>query len=168
MKIEGNQVTFPKTLEVKYSGKLTEETESQLTIEGEDEDSYLKIYSPFRGIAKLLLFENGQWVDAESGSSNFDFSSLGMGNLPDLGDLGADLPDWGGTEDDSGKDEIVEAEYVDLDTSRDAPKAPGDPRKKTSKQSATEKKAKKGSSKKVDSEEKSSEKAPKQEGFMMA
>lgn len=88
MKIEGNRLTFPKTLDVKYSGKLIEESETTLTLEGEDEESYLKIYSPFRGIAKLLLFENQQWVDAESGSANFDFSSLGLENMPNLADLG--------------------------------------------------------------------------------
>ncbi len=167
MKIEGNQITFPKTLDVKYSGKLTEETDSQLTIEGEDDDSYLKVYSPFRGIAKLLLFENGHWVDAESGSADFDFSSLGMGNLPDfdnlgdLGDLGVGLPDLGGLDGDSGKEEIVEAEYVDLDTPNDATKEQVDPGKKTAKPSATKKKAKKVSSKKAESEETSSEKTPK-------
>ena len=89
MKIEGNRLIFPKTLNVKYAGKLIEETETEITLEGEDEESYLKIYSPFRGIAKLILFENQRWVDAESGSAHFDFSSLGLEQMPDLGDLGA-------------------------------------------------------------------------------
>ena len=80
MKIEDKRVTFPKSLSVKYAGKIVEETNTHFTLEGEDEDSFLKIYSPFRGVAKLLLFENDQWVDAETSSaiSNFDLSSLGL------------------------------------------------------------------------------------------
>ena len=86
MQIEDKKVTFPKTFAVKYAGKIVEETDTHLTLEGEDEDSYLKIFTPFRGVAKLLLFENDRWVDAESSAtgSNFDLSSLGMGDLSDL------------------------------------------------------------------------------------
>ncbi len=86
MKIEDKLVTFPKSLSVKYAGKIIEETETHLTLEGEDEESYLKIFTPFRGVAKLVLFENDRWVDAETHSSiaNFDFSSLGLDAMPDL------------------------------------------------------------------------------------
>ncbi|MBS1255363.1 MAG: hypothetical protein MAG581_01164 [Deltaproteobacteria bacterium] len=86
MKIDDKQVTFPKSLSVKYSGKIVDETETHLTLEGEDEESYLKIFTPFRGVAKLILYENDRWMDAEtlSSISNFDFSSLGLDNLSDL------------------------------------------------------------------------------------
>ena len=86
MKIEDKIVTFPKSLSVKYAGKLIEETETHITLEGEDEESYLKIFTPFRGVAKLVLYENDRWVDAEtlSSISNFDFSSLGLENMTDL------------------------------------------------------------------------------------
>ena len=86
MKIEDKRVTFPKSLSVKYAGKIVEETDTHLVLEGEDEDSFLKLYSPFRGVAKLLMFENDQWVDAETSSaiSNFDLSSLGLGDLSAL------------------------------------------------------------------------------------
>lgn len=86
MKIDDKRVTFPKTLSVKYAGKIVDETDTHLTLEGEDEDSYLKIFTPFRGVAKLILFENNHWVDAETSASlsNFDFSSLGLDNLSDL------------------------------------------------------------------------------------
>ena len=60
MKIEEKKVTFPKSLSVKYAGKIVEETDTHLTLEGEDEESYLKIFNPFRGVAKLLMFENDQ------------------------------------------------------------------------------------------------------------
>ena len=86
MKIEEKKVTFPKSLSVKYAGKIVEETDTHLTLEGEDEESYLKIFNPFRGVAKLLMFENDHWVDAETSAavSNFDLSSLGLGDLSAL------------------------------------------------------------------------------------
>ena len=86
MKIDDKRVTFPKSLSVKYAGKIVEETDKDITLEGEDEESYLKIFTPFRGVAKLVLFENDHWVDAETHSSiaNFDFSSLGLDTMPDL------------------------------------------------------------------------------------
>jgi hypothetical protein len=88
MKIAEKKVTFPKSLSVKYAGKIVEETDTHITLEGEDEESYLKIFNPFRGVAKLLMFENDQWVDAETSSavSNFDLSSLGLGDLSSLSD----------------------------------------------------------------------------------
>ena len=88
MKIAEKKVTFPKRLSAKYAGKIVEETDTHITIEGEDEESYLKIFNPFRGVAKLLMFENDQWVDAETSSavSNFDLSSLGLGDLSSLPD----------------------------------------------------------------------------------
>ena len=86
MKIEDKRITFPKSLSVKFAGKIIEETETHLTLEGEDEESYLKIFTPFRGVAKLVLYENDRWVDAETLSSidNFDFSSLGLDKIPDM------------------------------------------------------------------------------------
>jgi hypothetical protein len=38
MKIEEKRVTFPKNLTVKYAGKIVEETDTHLTLEGEDEE----------------------------------------------------------------------------------------------------------------------------------
>ncbi len=83
MKIDDKKVTLPKNLSVKFEGKIVSESDTQLTIEGEDEDSYIKIFNPFRGVAKLLIFENERWVDAETFNdiSNFDFSSLGLDNI---------------------------------------------------------------------------------------
>ena len=85
MKIEKNQITFPKALNAKWSGKVVEETETELTLEGEDEESYVKFYTPFRGVAKLLLFEDARWVDAETSAalSSFDLSALGLDAFPD-------------------------------------------------------------------------------------
>ena len=92
MKIENNRITFPKTLNTKWSGKVVEENEKELTLEGEGEESYVKFYTPFRGVAKLLLFEDGRWVDAETSAalSSFDLSSLGLDAFPDAKDSAKD------------------------------------------------------------------------------
>ena len=86
MEIDEKRVILPTTLSLKYEGKIIEESDTHITIEGEGDDSYIKIFNPFRGVAKLLLFENERWVDAEtsSGISNFDFSSLGLDDLSSL------------------------------------------------------------------------------------
>ncbi len=130
MKIDGNRLTFAKTLEAKYSGKLVEETDTEITIEGEDEDSYFKLYSPFRGVEKLLLFENGRWADANSGggSAPFDFSSLNLGDMgAGLGDLGGDLGQMPPTESDDDQpfptqanEEVVDAEIVQPAETKDS------------------------------------------------
>jgi hypothetical protein len=83
MKIDGKRLTFPSALNVKYSATVIEENEHEITIEAEDEESYLKIYTPFRGVAKLFVFENGQWIDAETSTpfAGLDLASLGLGDL---------------------------------------------------------------------------------------
>lgn len=111
MKIQGNRLTFPKSLNVKYSGKVVEETEELITIEGEDEDSYLKIMGPFRGVAKLFTFESEKWADAETGDTNFDFSSLGLDGfdpsmLSNMGNLADD--------DDSVQEQVETTEEGDV------------------------------------------------------
>ena len=91
MKIENKIVIFPRSLKVKFSGKIVKETETHISLEGEGDDSYLKIFNPFRGVAKLLLYENETWVDSETNSvpPNFDLSSLGLGDLDSLGKEGS-------------------------------------------------------------------------------
>jgi len=86
MEINEKRVTFPRSLTVKYEGKIIEESDTHITIEGVGDDSYIKIFNPFRGLAKLLLFENECWVDAETSHSmsNFDFSSLGLEDMSSL------------------------------------------------------------------------------------
>ncbi len=83
IKVKKKKVIFSKSLDVKYSGKLVKETQKEITLEGEDEDSYLKIYNPFHRVAKLLLFEGGTWVDAETSSSvgDLDLAALGLDKL---------------------------------------------------------------------------------------
>lgn len=95
MKIDGKQLTFPESIPVKYSAKLIKEVDGEITIEAEDEDSYLKVFTPFRGVAKLYVFENERWVDAETSQpfSGFDLSALGLDQLGDLGkDEETELP----------------------------------------------------------------------------
>ena len=90
MKISGKQLTFSKKIDVKYSGKIISETDEEITIEGEDEDSYLKVYSPFQGVAKLLTFENDQWVDSEASTASFGASGFDLSQLEGFPGLDGD------------------------------------------------------------------------------
>ena len=83
IKVKKKRITFLKNLDVKFSGKQIKETENEITIEGEDDESYLKIYNPFHRVAKLILYEGDTWVDAESMNKigDLDLSELGLENL---------------------------------------------------------------------------------------
>ncbi len=81
IKIDGAKITVPKSDRILYAGKVTKETETEVTLKGEDETSYVKVLSPFRGIEKLIVFEDGLWVDSETSAalSGFDLSTLLQG-----------------------------------------------------------------------------------------
>jgi len=83
IKVKKKRISFSKDLNVKFSGKQIKETKTEITIEGEDEESYLKIYNPFHRVAKLILYEGDTWVDAESMNKigDLDLSELGLENL---------------------------------------------------------------------------------------
>ena len=83
IKVKKKRITFSKELDVKFSGKQIKENDSEITIEGEDEESYLKIYNPFHRVAKLILFEGDTWVDADNMNKigDLDLSELGLENL---------------------------------------------------------------------------------------
>ena len=83
IKVNKKRITFSKELDVKFSGKQVKENDREITIEGEDEESYLKIYNPFHRVAKLILFEGDTWVDADNMNKigDLDLSELGLENL---------------------------------------------------------------------------------------
>ena len=83
IKVKKKRITFSKELDVKFSGKQVKENEREITIEGEDEESYLKIYNPFHRVSKLILFEGESWVDADNMNKigDLDLSELGLENL---------------------------------------------------------------------------------------
>ena len=72
-----------QNLDVKFSGKQIKETEKEITLEGEDEESYLKIYNPFHRVAKLILYEDDTWIDSDNMSKigDLDLSELGLEKL---------------------------------------------------------------------------------------
>ena len=81
--VKKKKITFSKDLDVKYSGKLVKETKKEITLEGEDEESYLKIYNPFHRVAKLILYEGDTWVDADKPSKigDINLAELGLDKL---------------------------------------------------------------------------------------
>jgi hypothetical protein len=83
IKVKKKRITFSRELDVKFSGKQIHENDCEITIEGEDEESYLKIYNPFHNVAKLILFEGETWVDADNMNKieDLNISELGLENL---------------------------------------------------------------------------------------
>lgn len=81
IRIDGAKITVPKSDRILYSGTVTKETETEVVLKGEEDSSYVKVLSPFRGIEKLIVFEEGAWVDSETSAalSDFDLSSLLQG-----------------------------------------------------------------------------------------
>ena len=81
--VKDKKIIFSKKLDVKFSGKVLEDDEKEIIIEGEDESSYLKVYNPFKRVAKLLVFENNQWVDTENSSTleNLNLENFDLNNI---------------------------------------------------------------------------------------
>ena len=83
IKVKKKRISFSTGLDVKYSGKLIKATKQEITLEGEDEESYLKIYNPFHRVAKLILYDGNNWVDADNSTkiSDLDLAALGLDQL---------------------------------------------------------------------------------------
>ena len=83
IKVKKKRIIFPTSLDVKFSGKLIKETKLEITLEGKDEESYLKIYNPFHRVAKLILYEGDTWVDSDSSMKigDLDLAALGLNQI---------------------------------------------------------------------------------------
>jgi hypothetical protein len=69
MEVAGKTIRFSNTLWVQHGGVKVENQGDAVVVEGVDEDSYLKVFNHFGRVLKLYTFENGEWVDAATGSA---------------------------------------------------------------------------------------------------
>lgn len=69
MDAAGKTIRFPNTLWVQHGGVKVENQGDAVVVEGVDEDSYLKVFNHFGRVLKLYTFENGKWVDPDTGSA---------------------------------------------------------------------------------------------------
>lgn len=83
MKVEEKSLTFSKTVWVMYDGVAVHEAGENLTLSGEEEDAYIKVLNHFGRVLKLYIFENGNWVDGETGGPATPFDEKEAGRVPE-------------------------------------------------------------------------------------
>jgi hypothetical protein len=81
MQVSGKTLTFDRTLWVQYDGVDVQASGSQVAITGRDEESYLKVLNHFGRVLKLYTFEDGRWVDADTGGAAQPFDETQAGRL---------------------------------------------------------------------------------------
>ena len=88
MKIDGKRIRFAKELWVQTGGVKTVESSSERIVEGIDENSYVKVLNHFGRALKLFTFEDGRWMDSETGLESTGFDERIAGRVP----VGTGLP----------------------------------------------------------------------------
>ncbi len=69
LEAKGKKLRYSKTLWADYGGVRAKEEKDVVSVEGVDEDSYVKILNHFGRVLKLYTFENGEWLDLETGAA---------------------------------------------------------------------------------------------------
>ena len=69
LEVKGKKLRYSKTLWADFGGVRAMEEKDVVTIEGVDEDSYVEILNHFGRVLKLYTFENGAWLDLETGAA---------------------------------------------------------------------------------------------------
>ena len=79
MEINGKTITLDASLWAQYDNVSVSTTGGKVILQGRDEESYLKIFNHFGRVLILLVFEDGQWVEAGSGRAvqHVDLSQAG-------------------------------------------------------------------------------------------
>ena len=83
MDTDAKLLHFPKSLWVEHRGVQVSERAETVTVEGENEDSYLKVFNAFGRVLKLYTFEGGRWIDADTGGTPGPLDDREAGRLPD-------------------------------------------------------------------------------------
>lgn len=82
MKIEEKTIDLDARLWVEYDGVDVKTAKGRMSLTGRDEDAYLKVFNHFGRLYKLFLFEDGHWVDSETGAAPRPFDEEQAGHLP--------------------------------------------------------------------------------------
>lgn len=83
MKFSDKTLAFDKHLWVQFDGVDMKETGGEVKLTGRDEESYLKVFNHFGRVLKLYIFEDGKWVDSDTGLAARPFDESHAGRLPD-------------------------------------------------------------------------------------
>jgi hypothetical protein len=68
MEVKGKKLQFARTLWVQFGGVKAHEGKDTVSIEGVDDESYLKVFNHFGRVHKLFTFEDGKWIDTDTGA----------------------------------------------------------------------------------------------------
>lgn len=69
MEVADKTLAFDRGLWVQYGGVDVAEDGARIVVTGRDEDSYLKVFNHFGRVLKLYTFEDGRWVDSDTGAT---------------------------------------------------------------------------------------------------
>lgn len=67
LEVNGKRLRFPRTLWVQYGGVKARDERDGLAVEGVDAESYVKVFNHFGRVLKLFTFEEGRWIDTDTG-----------------------------------------------------------------------------------------------------
>ena len=82
MEFEGKQILYAPEIWVQHGGVTVVEKAGRITVEGLDDESYFKVFNHFGRVLKLFTFENGHWIDAETGLEAKGLDDSQAGRIP--------------------------------------------------------------------------------------
>ena len=83
MKVSDKTLAFDKNLWVQFDGVDVKETCGEVKLTARDGEAYLKVFNHFGRVLKLFIFEDGQWVDSDTGLAARPFDETQAGHLPE-------------------------------------------------------------------------------------
>lgn len=83
MKVSDKTLAFDKNLWVQFEGVRVKEAGGEIKLTARDDEAYLKVFNHFGRVLKLFIFEDGKWVDSDTGLAAKPFDESQAGHLPD-------------------------------------------------------------------------------------
>jgi hypothetical protein len=82
MQVHDKTISIDRSVWMQHGGVDVQERGGQIALTGRDDDSYLKVFNHFGRVLKLYTFEDGRWVDADTGVAAQPFDDSQAGHLP--------------------------------------------------------------------------------------
>ena len=82
MEFDGKRISYAQEIWVQHGGVTVLEKAGRITVEGLDDESYFKVFNHFGRVLKLFTFENGHWIDTETGLEAKGLDDSHAGRIP--------------------------------------------------------------------------------------
>jgi hypothetical protein len=92
MQVHDKTISIDRSVWMQHGGVDVQERGGQIALTGRDDDSYLKVFNHFGRVLKLYTFEDGRWVDADTGVAAQPFDDSQAGHLPAAAALATAAP----------------------------------------------------------------------------